>query len=67
MTTVPASNPTPAGWRPDPEDATSLRYWDGTAWTDQRAPNPQHQTYVGTTAPPSRSLTNWGIALMVEA
>lgn len=23
----------PAGWYPDPWDATSLRYWDGTQWT----------------------------------
>lgn len=27
------------GWHPDPEDATSLRYWDGEAWT-ARAPQP---------------------------
>lgn len=25
-----------AGWYDDPEDATKLRYWDGTAWTDER-------------------------------
>jgi hypothetical protein len=26
----------PAGWYPDPAgDATKIRYWDGTAWTDQ--------------------------------
>jgi hypothetical protein len=31
----------PAGWHPDPEDETSLRYWDGTQWTDSRAPRPQ--------------------------
>jgi len=28
----------PAGWFPDPEDATQLRYWDGAAWTDHRHP-----------------------------
>ncbi len=28
----------PAGWRPDPEDPGSWRYWDGRAWTDDRAP-----------------------------
>lgn len=26
------------GWYPDPEDATQLRYWDGKAWTNRRAP-----------------------------
>ena len=29
---------TPAGWYPDPEDASSLRYWDGDAWTEHRSP-----------------------------
>jgi hypothetical protein len=28
--------PPPAGWFTDPEDPTLLRYWDGSAWTDQR-------------------------------
>ena len=23
----------PAGWYPDPDDASSLRYWDGSNWT----------------------------------
>jgi hypothetical protein len=29
---------TPAGWFADPHDPTQFRYWDGTAWTDHRAP-----------------------------
>ena len=29
---------TPANWYPDPEDAARLRYWDGTNWTEHRAP-----------------------------
>jgi hypothetical protein len=29
---------TPAGWYPDPEDASSLRYWDGDAWTEHGSP-----------------------------
>ena len=34
----------PAGWFPDPQDATQYRYWDGTAWTDHRAPRTQTAT-----------------------
>lgn len=30
--------PTPAGWYPDHTMADTLRYWDGTAWTDHVAP-----------------------------
>lgn len=32
------SNAPTAAWYPDPEDATQLRYWDGTQWTEHRAP-----------------------------
>jgi hypothetical protein len=32
--------PTPADWYPDPEDPAGLRYWDGTSWTEHRAPAP---------------------------
>ena len=28
----------PPGWHDDPNDPRSLRYWDGSQWTDQRAP-----------------------------
>jgi hypothetical protein len=28
----------PAAWFPDPQDPTQYRYWDGTAWTEHRAP-----------------------------
>jgi len=30
---------TPAGWYPDPQDATQFRYWDGAAWSDQVSDN----------------------------
>ena len=29
-----------AGWYPDPENLTSLRYWDGLDWTDARRSPP---------------------------
>ena len=28
----------PAGWYDDPDDPDTKRYWDGTTWTDDRAP-----------------------------
>jgi len=28
----------PAGWFPDPENPEQLRYWDGSIWTEHRAP-----------------------------
>lgn len=27
-----------AGWFPDPQNPSVLRWWDGSAWTDHRAP-----------------------------
>jgi len=33
-----ATAATPAGWYPDPDDPSSQRYWDGSAWTDHRHP-----------------------------
>lgn len=32
--------PTPADWYPDPENPSGLRYWDGSSWTEHRAPAP---------------------------
>ena len=31
----------PAGWYADPEDPSQQRYWDGSAWTEHRAPGAQ--------------------------
>ena len=38
----------PAGWYTDPQDARQLRFWNGTAWTAQTAPqqySPPPQQY----------------------
>ena len=32
-----------AGWYPDPSDPTAQRYWDGSAWTEHKAPAPGGQ------------------------
>lgn len=39
MSEAPDSPLREAGWYPDPERAHTLRYWDGGAWTDDRAPD----------------------------
>lgn len=35
---LPEPPSSPAGWYPDPGQPETQRYWDGTAWTEQRAP-----------------------------
>lgn len=37
---LPQPSTPPPGWHDDPQDPTSLRYWDGNQWTDNRAPKP---------------------------
>lgn len=39
MSEMPDSPAREAGWYPDPEREHTLRYWDGDAWTDDRAPD----------------------------
>ena len=38
MTQYPTS--TPPGWYPDPEDASRVRYFNGSQWTEQTRPMP---------------------------
>lgn len=55
----------PAGWHDDPDDPTSLRYWDGTRWTDHRtpkqpaAPPPPPAPGTPATAPPPSAKSSW--------
>jgi len=37
----------PEGWYPDPELRGQQRYWDGTTWTDHRAPGAGQQQWAG--------------------
>jgi hypothetical protein len=56
MNEAPDSPPRAAGWYPDPERAHTLRYWDGDAWTDDRAPDVPS---TPSEAPPARSPGGW--------
>jgi hypothetical protein len=42
--------PTPAGWYPDPDGSRGQRYWDGSAWTEHRSPEPARA--AGSAEPP---------------
>lgn len=47
------------GWYPDPDRADSLRYWDGSTWTDQRRDRPEwlaESTAAGAEGRPPRSM-----------
>ena len=35
------NGPIPPGWHTDPADASSLRWWDGTQWTNHTSPAPR--------------------------
>nr|WP_225951671.1 DUF4352 domain-containing protein [Mycobacterium sp. OAS707] len=37
----PPAVTTPAGWYPDPDGSGGQRYWDGSTWTEHRAPAAQ--------------------------
>jgi hypothetical protein len=59
-----------AGWYPDPQDPRYLRYWDGTAWTDQvaaLAPGvPASPPPPGELAPAAPSLAPYPARLEVD-
>jgi len=43
------AEPIPPGWYADPGQPGTLRYWDGTAWTEQRASAPAPAAAAGET------------------
>ncbi len=59
--TIDSTSLPPAAWHTDPEDETQYRYWDGTAWTEHRAPRyakasataPDFGTMPSNSVPPS--------------
>jgi hypothetical protein len=65
MTDQPPMLP-PAGWHDDPNDPSSLRYWDGQAWSEQRAPKPTPSAPAPVGAAPS-SATGWPAHRIVAA
>jgi len=54
---------TPAGWYPDPTPdpaaSSSLRYWDGTAWTAHVSPHQAPPAATGPTTPDGEPLAGW--------
>lgn len=57
---------TPADWYPDPDDHTQLRYFDGNAWTDHRAPVSAPAPVAAITSPDAEPPTK-GRGLAVAA
>lgn len=48
MSVTPQQSLPPFGWYPDPTGLPMLRWWTGTAWTDQlEAPRPEIQPAIG--------------------
>ncbi len=48
MSVTPQQPLPPFGWYPDPTGLHLLRWWTGTAWTDQlETPRPELQPAVG--------------------
>ncbi len=47
MSTAGSIPAAPPGWYPDPAGTGRLRWWDGSAWTDQFSTPPQQGPYAG--------------------
>lgn len=56
-------NQPPANWYPDPEAPDQQRYWDGTQWTEHRAPTAQ--TDATPAEPPKKKRTALWVTLSI--
>lgn len=61
----------PAGWYPDPEQVQTQRFWDGSNWTNQRAPLDSTPVdddgYINVEVPPSAFLVLAGVVAVIVA
>lgn len=55
-----SESPAPAGWYADPQMANTQRYWDGSSWTDHRAPLTQAATSPGP-GPAANGVITFGV------
>lgn len=62
---MPGEQPAAAGWYPDPEQVDTVRYWDGSAWTEQRAPTQTSRTTTLKTANAGHVYAHAGAGLLV--
>jgi hypothetical protein len=60
----------PAGWYPDPDQVQTQRFWDGTDWTEQRAPlgdRPVDDDHIEVELPPVAFLILAGVVAAIVA
>ncbi|MFN8168955.1 MAG: DUF805 domain-containing protein [Candidatus Nanopelagicales bacterium] len=62
----PPSTAMPAGWYPDPAGPTTVRYWDGAAWTEHTAPRPYAAPVAVAAPPPQQGRAGVGIVEAVR-
>lgn len=51
----------PSGWYDDPEDPTQYRYWDGTQWTEHRAPRTTNSAANSSSAGSAAITDGWNL------
>jgi uncharacterized Tic20 family protein len=57
--TPPSDRPAEPGWYPDPEVPGGQRYWDGSQWTENRAPAAQAAAVPAAQDPQARQWALW--------